>query len=315
MKHKAKPAKGSARTQRFDVGGTVGALAGLGTLAYLMSRKKKGEAGKEFGPQGKFPQEDGGGTSGPGMADTTPKVDEAAKRRAMAASAGRPEMGDATNDNIVANESAPPKRNKHVIKKKKDEPPKTPPKVEGFTEPSSDHAKEIKDKFAKFDRDPNKGKYQNTRADAIRGALPGKKPYTDSSGVVYNERGEPYANTTANKKPADKKPADKKPADKKQEATTGAKRTRYAKKKGEEPKRNTKPKQAAAARAKKNQGLIPYASSGREEIMRNNRFHKEAELGRGIKKGGMVKKYSSGGSVSSASKRADGIAIRGKTRA
>lgn len=63
MKHKAKPVKGSARTKRFDVGGTVGALAGLGTLAYLMSRKKKGEAGKEFGPQGKFPQEDGGGTS------------------------------------------------------------------------------------------------------------------------------------------------------------------------------------------------------------------------------------------------------------
>jgi hypothetical protein len=42
MKSKAKPAKGSARTKRFDVGGTVGALAGLGTLAYLMSRKKKG---------------------------------------------------------------------------------------------------------------------------------------------------------------------------------------------------------------------------------------------------------------------------------
>jgi hypothetical protein len=280
MKHKAKPAKGSARTKRFDVGGTVGALAGLGTLAYLMSRKKKGETGKEFGPQGKFPQEDGGGTSGPGMADTTPKVDEAAKRRAMAASAGRPEMGDATNDNIVVNESAPPKRNKPVIKKKKDEPPKTPPKVEGFTEPSSDHAKEIKDKFDKFDPDPNKGKYQNTRADAIRGALPGKKPYTDSSGVVYNERGEPYANTTANKKPADKKPADKKPADKKQEATTGAKRTRYAKKKVEEPKRNTGPKRTRYA-----------------------------------KKQVTDKKYSSGGSVSSASKRADGIAIRGKTRA
>ena len=79
--------------------------------------------------------------------------------------------------------------------------------------------------------------------------------------------------------------------------------------------KDIKAKQAAAVRAKKNQGLIPYASSGREEIMRNNRFHKEAELGRGIKKGGMVKKYASGGSVSSASKRADGIAIRGKTRA
>lgn len=35
----------------------------------------------------------------------------------------------------------------------------------------------------------------------------------------------------------------------------------------------------------------------------------------GMKKGGAVKKYASGGSVSSASKRADGIAIRGKTRA
>ena len=32
------------------------------------------------------------------------------------------------------------------------------------------------------------------------------------------------------------------------------------------------------------------------------------------KKGGMVKKYKSGGSVSSASKRADGIATKGKTR-
>lgn len=34
----------------------------------------------------------------------------------------------------------------------------------------------------------------------------------------------------------------------------------------------------------------------------------------GMKKGGAVKKYSSGGSVSSASKRADGIAQKGKTR-
>jgi len=33
-----------------------------------------------------------------------------------------------------------------------------------------------------------------------------------------------------------------------------------------------------------------------------------------MKKGGKVKKYASGGSVSSASKRADGIAQRGKTK-
>jgi hypothetical protein len=34
----------------------------------------------------------------------------------------------------------------------------------------------------------------------------------------------------------------------------------------------------------------------------------------GMKKGGAVKKMASGGSVSSASKRADGIAVKGKTR-
>ena len=39
MKAKSKPVKGSARTKRFDRGGTVGALAGLGTLAYLMNKK------------------------------------------------------------------------------------------------------------------------------------------------------------------------------------------------------------------------------------------------------------------------------------
>jgi hypothetical protein len=131
MKHKAKPAKGSARTKRFDVGGTVGALAGLGTLAYLMSRKKKGETGKvdEAAKRRAMAASAGrpemGDATNDNIVDTTPKVDEAAKRRAMAASAGRPEMGDATNDNIVVNESAPPKRNKPVIKKKKDEPPKT----------------------------------------------------------------------------------------------------------------------------------------------------------------------------------------------
>jgi len=36
--------------------------------------------------------------------------------------------------------------------------------------------------------------------------------------------------------------------------------------------------------------------------------------GLGLKKGGKVKKYASGGMVSSASKRADGIATKGKTR-
>ena len=45
---KAKPSKGSARTKKFDAGG-LAALAGLGTLAYLM-RKKKGEDSKGSAP-------------------------------------------------------------------------------------------------------------------------------------------------------------------------------------------------------------------------------------------------------------------------
>jgi hypothetical protein len=56
-------------------------------------------------------------------------------------------------------------------------------------------------------------------------------------------------------------------------------------------------------------------SEGAREVQRRRDKEKAEKLGYGIKKGGMVKKYASGGSVSSASKRADGIAIRGKTRA
>jgi hypothetical protein len=41
---------------------------------------------------------------------------------------------------------------------------------------------------------------------------------------------------------------------------------------------------------------------------------KMAAMRGGMKKGGMVKKYKQGGTVSSASKRADGIAIKGKTK-
>jgi hypothetical protein len=42
--------------------------------------------------------------------------------------------------------------------------------------------------------------------------------------------------------------------------------------------------------------------------------HKKSDVKLKLKSGGAVKKMSSGGSVSSASKRADGIATKGKTR-
>jgi hypothetical protein len=45
----------------------------------------------------------------------------------------------------------------------------------------------------------------------------------------------------------------------------------------------------------------------------NKRENREPQLGK--KRGGSIQKYAKGGSISSASKRADGIAQRGKTRA
>ena len=60
-KAKAKPAKGSARAKKFADGGTIGALAGLGTLAYLMSRKKDEE--KSSGAGGIKPAKEESSTS------------------------------------------------------------------------------------------------------------------------------------------------------------------------------------------------------------------------------------------------------------
>jgi|688.fasta_scaffold74193_7 hypothetical protein len=97
---KTKPVKGSARTKRFDVGGTVGALAGLGTLAYLLSRKKKDAA---TGNEGS-----GESTAKPVIKSMMDTEDDAAKQRAMAASKGRPEMGDATNDDITTKKTTTP---------------------------------------------------------------------------------------------------------------------------------------------------------------------------------------------------------------
>jgi hypothetical protein len=84
--------------------------------------------------------------------------------------------------------------------------------------------------------------------------------------------------------------------------------------KGSEGAGKTQPKPATekeAGAAKKGFGpkltfLTPERLDKSKEAMRRAR--------EGMNKGGAVKKYASGGSVSSASKRADGIAQRGKTK-
>jgi len=77
------------------------------------------------------------------------------------------------------------------------------------------------------------------------------------------------------------------------------------------PEKEAAAKKAEAAKATKGFGpkltfLTPERLKQSKEAMRRAR--------EGMNKGGAVKKYASGGSVSSASKRADGIAQRGKTK-
>ena len=77
------------------------------------------------------------------------------------------------------------------------------------------------------------------------------------------------------------------------------------------PEKEAAAKKAEAAKSAKGFGpkltfLTPKRLDEAKEAMRRAR--------EGMKKGGKVKKYASGGSVSSASKRADGIAQRGKTK-
>ena len=67
---------------------------------------------------------------------------------------------------------------------------------------------------------------------------------------------------------------------------------------------------AAQSRALATAPEGPGKEALKKSVEKARRDYEEAPM----KKGGAVKKYASGGSVSSASKRADGIAQRGKTR-
>lgn len=76
--------------------------------------------------------------------------------------------------------------------------------------------------------------------------------------------------------------------------------------------RSENPIQGTIDNAGKSMARTPEQKMG--ERAREVQRRREEEMKSRYKKGGAVKKYASGGSVSSASKRADGIAMRGKTR-
>ena len=259
---KSKPAKGSARTKRFDVGGTVGALAGLGTLAYLMSRKKKGAA---TGNEGS-----GESTAKPVIKSMMDTEDDAAKQRAMAASKGRPEMGDATNDDITTKKTTTP-----VVKK-------TTPSVKATSSAKTTTAP-AKDKA------PATSTNASTRTDDVIGA-----------GV---RTGEAQAKSDAAKKAAGLAEAKKK-AQAEADAKTAPRRY-LENKAGLSGKGITTPGLRTGKEATSKAGVVLGGSTVRsdkdkmsERAREVQRRREEAEKSR-YKKGGNVKKYADGGMTSS----------------
>ncbi len=297
MKAKAKPIKGSARTKKFDRGGTVAALAGLGTLAYLLNKNKKKSMGYnppegEYKPQGKFPMEAGDGTSGPGMADTTTKVDAAAKQRAMAASMGRPDMGGGDKAVMESDKDA-----KLVVKKA------TTPADKKVTTPADKKATTPADKKATTPAD----KKATTPAD--------KKATTPASKTTPNMG---KSNEARPSKPY----PEKKAADNKAAANSSV---------GEFNRKARAQNLGASYNAQYKALQSAPEGPGKEALKKavaKAKADYEAAV-KGMRRGGAVKKYAAGGSVKassmgsvrtakpsmgSASKRGDGIAMRGKTR-
>jgi hypothetical protein len=305
MKSKAKPAKGSARTKRFDVGGTVGALAGLGTLAYLMSRKKKGEDGKaEYKPQGKFPSEDGSGTSGSG--DTTTKVDDAGRQRAL----------DQSKDprlNYMPDDSDRKELYSDINAKRTDGGKTTPvvkkkPASSTTTTTSAAKSKTGQGSSTTTGVDAGIAAGQQKKSDKL--AAPTLKP--GESRVTGEGTLKPYPAAAAAKKKAEVRAS--------KYTTPGDPNAKGSTQRG----RSANPIQGTIDNATRST-VRSDTDKMRERALEVERRRKEENK----KAGGAVKKYAAGGSVKasgmgsvktakpsmgSASKRADGIAQRGKTR-
>lgn len=240
---KAKPTKGSARVRKFADGGDIAALAGLGTLAYLLSRKKNKE--KEGGL--KLPS------------DTTRKVDDSApavikagmsdaERRATEASMGRPELIPEGADRAVMESDRTAKA----------APATTSKRVIAASKPAAQSV--------------------------VKAAEPKPTPVTSKPNEERPSKPYPEKEAAAKKAAAAK--------------GSGPKATFLTKERLDKSKEAMKRYREAQERKQRGVSDIQYDTMG-NPIM---------------KKGGAVKKYAAGGSVGSASKRADGIAQRGKTR-
>lgn len=337
MKSKAKPVKGSARVQKFDRGGTIGALAGLGTLAYLMRDKfgkgkdkskpsvedleavggagrrprtieeqigPRAEEPKGFMAQGKFPSEAGFGTSTGGPEEKTAPVKSTVTKTAPVKSASRvAKLADAVE--------ASDKPAKPTGKAGRDSGYSGVTKQEGsqsFGGASSGSAKDAATAAAKKTSDTVMSRMAAERDAATKKiqaaaeTMKGRKVPTaaEQTETATQKIKDAAAKMKAAKEANAKKPSKPYPT----EAAAKAKKDKEAKNSGSGfgPKTTiTKERKEAAKKS--------YYSGFKKPLS------ERGDLGIGKKTGGSVKKYAAGGSVSSASKRADGCAIRGKTRA
>ena len=333
MKSKAKPAKGSARTKRFDVGGTVGALAGLGTLAYLMSRKKKGADGAESGGMSKDPNAPSVMDRLKNKADTTTDTTtdnksvvkpppgvifeedrqrEDARQRALKQSKGKGELvpEGADRKELYSDVNARRTDIAPVVKKKKDASAYTGQGMAGS------------DKGGK-----KKAGADNAPAYTGQGMAGSDKGDKGFGTVTKLDDNSPQAK-------AIKAQRDERTRQKFLESQAGMRRTGIATP-GKDKNRQERSKGRSANPIQEtidNAGRSTVRSDKDKmgERAREVQRRREEEMKSRYKKGGAVKKYANGGSVMaskmgsvktakpsmrSASSRADGIAQRGKTRA
>lgn len=313
MKKMAKPVKGSARTKKFSSGGTIGALAGIGTLAYLLSRDK--DSGDKVTPSGKGVKDDGAGSEVDGV------------RRAKAASAGRPEMGDGDKD-IMNSDKALVRTDGGDVDKPE---PKKPAPVSSFSRKNINKPAPAPKNVTKAAPTPP----------ADNDSLPSKpypiksKPNEDRPSKTYpinskpnDERpSKPYPDAVSKPYPINSKPNDERPSkpipsavSKPYPITSKPNDDRPSK-----PYPATKPvaeEKPAEKKPEKKYGIGPYgafssvhkAISDTAEARRKARDDRaaaamKAKAKDGMKKGGKVVKMAKGGMA-----RGDGCAQRGRTK-
>jgi len=317
MKHKVK---------KFGRGGDILTGLGAGLLGYAAYKKlSEGKDKdddytrrvKEYGTKGKFPEE-----KPEEKATESKSVDDAAKRRATAASKGQPDKGDATNDDIVTKKVKP--GGGGVNKNKAKGAPITASNTStDSTTSSGSSSDDVIGAGIRNARIGEKSKPFPSNSPAVKAAeqqkflrskaglsgkgitTPGdakKTEPTSKAGVVFG------GSTVRSDK--DKMSENARRVQKQREE---AEKSRY--KKGGAVKKYAAGGTTTSKPEPKKAPMPDFAREAKENRERDQRVKKEREAydkydktrlkdQGGFKKGGMT-----------ASKRADGIAIRGKTRA